>query len=36
MGETMKKLILQLEFAALMIMFWGMIIVWPVYNWIAN
>jgi hypothetical protein len=32
----MREVILKIEFVALMIFFWGMIIVWPLYNWLTS
>lgn len=32
----MKQLILKIEFAMLMIIFWGLIIVWPLYIRLAS
>ena len=35
-GKVMKQLILKIEFVALMIIFWGLIIILPLYNWLAS
>jgi hypothetical protein len=35
-SKAIKQLILKMEFAALMIIFWGLIIFWPLYNWLAG
>jgi hypothetical protein len=34
--RMMREVILKIEFVALMIFFWGMIIVWPLYNWLTS
>lgn len=31
----MRERIVKIEFIALSIFFWGMIIVWPLYNWLS-
>lgn len=36
MNEAVKERFLKIEFAALMIVFLGMIVVWPLYNCITN
>ena len=35
-GRAIRQLIMKIEFAALMIIFWGLIIGWPLYNWLAG
>ena len=35
-GKGLKQLILKMEFGALMIIFWGLIIIWPLYNLLAG
>ncbi|GEM_PF-1928697 len=35
-GKGLKQLILKIEFGALMILFWGLITAWSLYNWLTG